>query len=120
MPPEMPQVLFVQTTVANADDAQRLAEHVIRSRAAACVQIGAPVTSVFRWDSESEDASQARVQTEREIPIVIKTTARAYADLERCIREIHPYTLPEIVAIPVERGLPAFLEWVEEVTRTDR
>ena len=111
---EAPRAVFVYTTVASEEDARRLAEHVIESRAAACVSIGAPVTSVFRWESEASDASQAGVQTEREIPLVIKTSADAYPALERAIEAAHPYELPEIVAVPIDRGLPAFLAWIEE------
>jgi periplasmic divalent cation tolerance protein len=113
---EASHVLFVYTTVANEADAQRVAEHVIESRVAACVSIGSPVTSVFRWESDAEAPERAAVQTEREIPLVIKTTADAYAALEARIREIHPYELPEIVAVPIERGLPAFLAWIEAAT----
>jgi periplasmic divalent cation tolerance protein len=118
MPSESTSALFVYTTVASEEDAQRLAEHLIGERAAACVSIGAPVQSVFRWESESEakaePASHAAVQSEREIPLVIKTSARAYPRLERVIQATHPYELPEIVAVPIQRGLPAFLSWIEE------
>ena len=107
-------ILFVYTTVANEGDAQRLAEGIVTSRLAACVSIGAPVTSVFRWESETQDARRAPIQTEQEIPLVIKTTAAGYPALEHRIAELHPYELPEIVAVPVERGLPAFLDWIGE------
>lgn len=131
MPADMPAdptpILFVYTTVAREEDARRLAEELIAAGLAACVNIGAPITSLFRWESSqggdreghgegspNPPASAAAVQSEREIPLVIKTTRAAYSLLERRIREIHPYDLPEIVAVPVDRGLPAFLTWIEE------
>ena len=127
MPADPTPILFVYTTVAREDEARRLAEDLIAAGLAACVNIGAPVTSLFRWESSQDGdsggdedgsadqpASAAAVQSEREIPLVIKTTRDAYAALERRIREIHPYELPEIVAVPVDRGLPAFLAWIEE------
>jgi periplasmic divalent cation tolerance protein len=114
-----PRALFVHTTVADEEDARRLAEAVIETRLAACVQIGAPVTSLFRWESQAGNASRAAVQTEREIPVVIKTTAAAYPALERTIEAVHPYELPEIVALPVLLGLPAFLAWIDEAVSSD-
>lgn len=114
------RVLLVHTTVANEDDARRLAEDLVASGLAACVSIGAPVTSIFRWESEaaagSDPAGRPAVQSEREIPLVIKTSADAYPALERRLEQIHPYELPEIVAVPVERGLSAFVTWIEEET----
>jgi periplasmic divalent cation tolerance protein len=120
MADEASHALFVYTTVANEVDAQRIAEHVVESRVAACVSIGAPVTSVFRWEPDAEAPERAAVQTEREIPLVIKTTTDVYAALETCIQEVHPYELPEIVAVPIERGLPAFLAWIEGATVPSR
>ncbi len=127
MPADPTRILFVYTTVAREDEARSLAEELIAAGLAACVNIGAPVTSLFRWESSQDGdheedeggsadrpASAAAVQSEREIPLVIKTTRGAYAALERRISEIHPYELPEIVAVPVDRGLPAFLAWIEE------
>jgi periplasmic divalent cation tolerance protein len=127
MPADPTPILFVYTTVAREEDARRLAEELIASGLAACVNIGAPITSLFRWESSQggdreghgevsaeRPASAAAVQSEREIPLVIKTTRAAYTALERRINEIHPYELPEIVAVPVDRGLPAFLAWIEE------
>jgi uncharacterized protein involved in tolerance to divalent cations len=76
---ESPSTLFVYTTVASEEDALRLAEHVIGERAAACVSIGAPVQSVFRWEPESEAETgstiHAAVQSEREIPLVRRAGA---------------------------------------------
>ncbi|HKK53348.1 MAG TPA: divalent cation tolerance protein CutA, partial [Myxococcota bacterium] len=67
-------------------------------------------------ESGKTHSSRAAVQSEREVPLVIKTSSGAYDALQRRIEEIHPYELPEIVAVPIERGLPAFLAWIEETS----
>ena len=79
-------------------------------RAAACVNILADCTSVYRWQDQLEEAS--------EVPVLVKTTEAAYPALEQVIRDLHPYELPEIVAVPLSRGLPAYLDWVIAETRS--
>jgi periplasmic divalent cation tolerance protein len=76
---------------------------------AACVNILAPCTSVYRWQGE--------IQHGEEHPLLIKTVRGRYAELEAAIRASHPYELPEIIAVPVVDGLPAYLAWVESETR---
>ena len=71
---------------------------------AACVNILAPCRSVYRW--------QGAVDSAHELPLMIKTTAARYAALEAAILSLHPYELPEIIAVPVGPGLPAYLDWV--------
>ena len=88
--------------------AQALADELIRQRLAACVNILAPCRSVYRW--------QAAVQHDEEHPMLIKTTRERYAALEAAIRARHPYELPEIVAVPIELGLQAYLDWVAAET----
>lgn len=81
-----------------------LARALIERRAAACVNVLGACTSVYRWQGKTEEAE--------EVPVFIKTTDAAYPALERVIRELHPYELPEIVAVPLSRGLPGYLDWV--------
>lgn len=100
--------LLVLTNVPDRPAAERLADALIEKRVAACVNILAPCRSVFRW--------QGTVQHDEEHPVLIKTTREAYAALEAEIRAHHPYELPEIIALPVERGLPAYLDWLAEET----
>lgn len=101
-------VLLVLSNLPDRESAQRLAEAVIAQRAAACVNLLAPCTSVYRW--------QGQVETAAEVPVLMKTTRAAYARLEKIVREHHPYELPEIIALPVEAGLPGYLRWVAEET----
>jgi periplasmic divalent cation tolerance protein len=102
--------LLVLTNLPDRAAAERLAETLIGRQLAACVNILAPCRSVYRW----KDA----VQHDEEHPMLIKTTAERYPALEQAIREGHPYELPEIIAVPIERGLPAYLAWVAAETKT--
>lgn len=99
-----PETLLVLTNLPDADSAHTLAEHLVGQRVAACVNILAPCTSVYHW--------QGAVESATEVPLLIKTTRAGYAALEAAIRAAHPYELPEIVAVPIELGLPAYLDWV--------
>jgi len=110
--------LIVLSTVDDAASARRLADSVVGAGLAACVNILPPVTSVFRWESGATDAGRAAVQAEQEVLMLIKTSAAAYPALEARLKAEHPYELPEIVAVPLTRGLPAFLQWIDETTRS--
>ena len=102
-------VLLVVTNLPDRASAEKLADVLVEGRAAACVNILAPCRSVYRW--------KGALQRDEEHPILAKTTADRYPALEALIRANHPYELPEIVAVPVERGLPAYLDWVAAETR---
>jgi len=101
--------LVVLTNLPDRAAAERLADVVIEKKLAACVNILAPCRSVYRW--------KGAVQHDEEHPVLIKTTTERYAELERAIRAAHPYELPEIIAVPVERGLPEYLQWVSAETK---
>ena len=106
----MSSTLLVLTNLPDRAAAERLADLVIEKQLAACVNILAPCRSVYRW--------KGAVQHDEEHPMLIKTTAGRYAELEQALRAGHPYELPEILAVPIERGLPAYLAWVTQETRT--
>jgi periplasmic divalent cation tolerance protein len=102
------KALLVFTNLPDRAAAERLADLVIDKKLAACVNILAPCRSVYRW--------KGTVQHDEEHPVLIKTTPERYAELEHALRSVHPYELPEIVAVPIERGLAAYLDWVSEET----
>lgn len=102
-------VLLVFTNLPDQASAQALAADLIEQRLAACVSILSPCHSVYRW--------QGKIETAEEVPLLIKTSVHRYAALEQAIRAQHPYELPEIVAVPVNAGLPAYLSWVSAETR---
>ena len=101
--------LLVLTNLPDRAAAERLADALIGGRFAACVNILAPCQSVYRW--------KGALQHDAEHPVLIKTTDERYPELEQAIRAHHPYELPEIVAVPIERGLPAYLDWIVAETR---
>ena len=106
--PDDPRVLLVFTNMPDHASAAALAAALVEARLVACVNVLAACTSVYRW--------QGAVETASEVPVLMKTTLARYAALEAAIRARHPYELPEIVAVPVERGLPAYLDWVSAET----
>lgn len=100
--------LLVITNLPDADSAQKLAQALVEQRVAACANILAPCRSVYRW--------QGRVEDTTEVPLLVKTSAARYAALEAAIRAAHPYELPEIVAVRIDKGLPDYLAWVAAET----
>ena len=102
--------LLVLTNLPERAAAERLADLLVEKRLAACVNILAPCRSVYRW--------QGAVRLDEEHPMLIKTTAERYPALEQALRSGHPYELPEIITVPIERGLPAYLQWVAAETKT--
>lgn len=108
----MNTILLVVTNLPDVASAEKLARQLVDARAAACVNQLAPCISTYRW--------QDNIETATEVPLLIKTTQAAYPRLEKLIRDAHPYELPEIIAIPVTAGLPAYLDWVSSETITPK
>jgi periplasmic divalent cation tolerance protein len=100
--------VIVLTSLPDRGTALQLARALVEKRLAACVSVLAECTSVYRW--------KGGLETAQEVPVQIKTRGALYPEVEAVIREHHPYELPEIVAVPVVRGLPKFLEWVAAET----
>lgn len=105
----MSDCLLVLTSLPDVATAQRLAQQIIESHTAACVNQLPPCTSTYRW--------QDKIETASEVPLLIKTSAIAYPRLEALIRSAHPYELPEIIAVPLSAGLPEYLDWVSQETQ---
>lgn len=104
----MNEILLVLTNLPDVETAARLARRLIEERAAACANQLPPCTSTYRW--------QGGIETASEVPLMIKTTREAWPRVEQLIRTVHPYELPEIIAVPVSAGLPAYLDWVGQET----
>jgi periplasmic divalent cation tolerance protein len=104
--------LLVLTNLPDRPAAEALANALIEARLAACVNILAPCHSVYRW--------QGVVETANEVPLLIKTSEARYGALEAAIHALHPYELPELIAVPITHGLPGYLAWVDaETSPTD-
>lgn len=100
--------LLVFTNLPDRGTALALARSLVDAKLAACVNVLGGCTSIYRWQGETETAE--------EVTVLIKTRAALYDEMERAIRTQHPYAVPEVVAVPVSHGLPAYLEWVAAET----
>jgi periplasmic divalent cation tolerance protein len=100
--------LLVFTNLPDVASAEKLAEALIESRAAACVNILAACRSKYRW--------KGKVETAEEIPLLIKTTTTCYPLVEKIVRAQHPYEVPELIATLITHGLPGYLEWLATET----
>jgi len=100
----MTRIVVVLVTCPTPAVGRRLARELVRLRLAACVNVLPGVESVFRW--------RGKVDRSREALLVIKTTRARFAALRRKVLSLHPYDLPEVIALPVAAGHPPYLRWV--------
>lgn len=94
----------VLSTCPDLPTAQHIATELVSRRVAACVNLVPGVTSVYRWQGE--------IQTDSEVLMVMKTDSAHYPALEQAVRELHPYELPEIVAVTLDDGSAKYLRWI--------
>lgn len=105
----MGQYLVVLTTVDSGERARELGRRLVESCLAACVQVVGPISSTYRWKN--------KVETSQEWLCLIKSRQNLYPKVEAAIGEIHPYEVPEIVALPISRGSESYLMWLDEAVR---
>lgn len=103
------EAIVVLITTADSEEAERLAEMLIEQRLAACVQILPEIQSVYRW--------QGKIERQKEVLLIAKSTRLRFEELEREVRAIHSYDTPEIVALPVTVGSKPYLEWLNSSVR---
>ncbi|MDO9371205.1 MAG: divalent-cation tolerance protein CutA [Gammaproteobacteria bacterium] len=96
---------MVLCTCPDQDVALSIANALVDGKLAACVNIVPGLRSVYRWKGARENAEEAL--------LIIKSRADDYAPLETAVRALHPYELPEIIAVPICTGLPAYLSWLQ-------
>ncbi|MFO0871475.1 MAG: divalent-cation tolerance protein CutA [Pirellulales bacterium] len=104
----MPDFLEVITTASSEEEARAIAEALVSTRLAGCVQIDGPLTSVYRWEGEVEVAQEWRC--------TVKTRAELFGLVEQTIREAHSYSVPQIIALPIMAGSVPYLEWLANET----
>ena len=102
------EALLILTNCPDEESANAIALAVVEARLAACVNILPRVQSVYRW--------QGAVESATEIPLFIKSTVTNYPALEAAIKALHPHAVPEIIALPITQGLPAYLNWLATET----
>jgi periplasmic divalent cation tolerance protein len=96
----------VTTTLPNQAAAEKLAAAIVKERLAACAQVLGPVSSTYRWKGEVEYAQEWYCN--------LKTTNLGLSALQKRIRELHPYEVPEVIAFPISGGDEQYLEWIRE------
>jgi periplasmic divalent cation tolerance protein len=100
--------IVVLTSLPDRETAQAVARALVEGRLAACVSVGPAVESMYHW--------RGRIETAAEVPLAIKTRAVLYSKVEAEIRRLHPYELPEVVAVPVAHGFEPYLDWIRGET----
>jgi periplasmic divalent cation tolerance protein len=100
----MAQVIVTLCTCPDKETAEKIARLLVDGALAACVNILPNVTSVYSWKGQTESAEEHL--------LIIKSPQIGYQAIETLIRSHHPYELPEIIAVPIDRGLPEYINWV--------
>ena len=100
--------IVVLVTVPSAEEGGRIAEAIVGERLAACVNIVGPIRSVYRWEG--------KIARDEEHLLIVKTTGARYVALEARLLELHPYDVPEVVALPIRAGSAAYLAWIRGET----
>lgn len=100
--------IVVLVTAPDEDGAAKMAETLVEERFAACVNIIRDIRSIYSWEGKIED--------DREVLMVIKTKKDLFEPLKKRIQEMHPYSVPEIIALPILAGSPDYLRWLGDVT----
>ena len=101
--------ILVLTTCPGSITAKQISQDLVANRLAACVNILPGIQSYFRWGNKVDFAD--------EFLLIIKTTADLYKEVEKSINQLHPHELPEIIAVPIEAGLPEYLSWIKDNTK---
>jgi periplasmic divalent cation tolerance protein len=109
----MTDKIVVLTTCGSAKEARRIAQALVKQRLAACINmIQIPVRSIYRW--------KGKVESAKEFLLVVKTSRRRFGALEKEIKRLHSYQVPEIIALPIERGSRDYMMWLGESIRPQR
>ena len=108
----MAEELLVFTTVPDEETAEKISQHLVENRLAACVTRTAVCKSVYWW--------QGKITNDNEHILFIKTQAKRYPELEKALVTIHPYEVPEVIAIPLIQGFGKYLNWLNEETDPDK
>ena len=102
----MKSYIQLSTTTETKEQAQTIAQHLVDTKLAACVQITGPTTSIYRWKGKVENA--------QEWLCLIKTRDDLFKKVEAAIKKLHPYETPEIIAMPIVKGSKEYMKWIDE------
>jgi periplasmic divalent cation tolerance protein len=104
----MSETIVVLVTCGSEEQATNIANSLVDERLASCVNIISPVRSIYRWEGKIWD--------EKEWMLIIKTKKKRFEDLEKKVKSLHSYSVPEIIALPIVQGSASYLKWLEEMT----
>ena len=104
----MPDSLVVFVTCGSEEEALKIAHALVEERLAACVNLVSPIRSIYRWEG--------KVWNENEWLLIIKTQMLRFDDLEKRVKSLHSYSIPEIIALPITKGYSSYLNWLKETT----
>jgi periplasmic divalent cation tolerance protein len=102
--------IVIFSTAGNSEEASRIAEKLVSDRLVACVNIVPGIQSIYWWKDG--------VQKDQEVLMVMKTKKSKYQDVERAIKSLHSYEVPEIISIPLENGFEGYLKWIEDTLKS--
>jgi periplasmic divalent cation tolerance protein len=108
---EYPSTILVLTTLPDAARGRAFVRELVDRRLVACGTVIDRVTSIYRWEGTVEEAGEAQV--------ILKTDRERWTQLEQVATDLHPYDVPELLALPIERGFDAYLQWVRAETTTN-
>ena len=100
------EVLLAISTFPDAELARRVSRELVERKLAACANIGSSVQSIYHWEGKIEEGQETLV--------FFKTTRSRFEEFQLALQSLHPYEVPEIVALPITAGLPAYVQWVED------
>jgi periplasmic divalent cation tolerance protein len=104
----MPECIVVFVTCGSEEEALKIAHSLVEERVAACVNLISPVRSIYRWEGKIWD--------EKEWILIIKTQKESFEELERKVKSLHSYSVPEIIGLPIVEGSSSYLQWLLEET----
>jgi periplasmic divalent cation tolerance protein len=104
----MPECIVVFVTCGSEEEALKIAHSLVEERVAACVNLISPVRSIYRWEGKIWD--------EKEWILIIKTQKESFEGLERKVKSLHSYSVPEIIGLPIVEGSSSYLQWLLEET----
>jgi len=107
----MKSYIQITTTTETKEQAQTIAQHLVDKKLAACIQIVGPITSIYRW--------KGKVENTPEWFCLIKTKDELFNKVETVIKSLHPYEIPEIIAVPIVKGSKEYLQWIGEETENN-
>jgi len=105
----MSQPIVVLVTCGSEEEALKIANALVEERLAACANLISPIRSIYRWEGKIWD--------EKEWLLIIKTQSHRFGELEKKVKSLHSYSVPEIVSLPIAEGSPPYLNWLVEMTQ---